>query len=240
MAAATQQQQQQSNMRRAASAFAGSHELAAAAAEMGGGSSSSGPELMGHHSEPSVSQQGSGIPTQPNSSSGMPPPAPYAGAAHTGESRAALCMTSIHVVRLLSCLLISYAAPAFGAHLQRARMAKSWLLLAYCVPGLAAAPFVAMPPPPSSYVCSPYVLGDCAGLSGGSLAVAGASSGGSSYCLSPPSTSPPMSRESSSQGPLSSLATPEALQLRGKSKGRFQVCRRTLGLAASLLKTIMA
>jgi hypothetical protein len=62
-----------------------------------------------------------------------------------------------------------------------------------------------------------------AGLSSGSLAGAGASSGGSSYCLSPPNTSPPMSRESSSQGPLSSLATPEALQLRGKSKGRFQV-----------------
>jgi type II secretory pathway pseudopilin PulG len=90
MAAAAQQQQQQSNMRRAASAFAGSHELAAAAAEMGGGSSSSGPELMSHHSEP-VSQQGSGIPTQPNSSSGMPPPAPYAGAAYTGEGRAAGC-----------------------------------------------------------------------------------------------------------------------------------------------------
>lgn len=57
--------------------------------------------------------------------------------------------------------------------------------------------------------------------------IVGGSSGGSSYCLSPLNGSPPMSRESSSQGPLGSLATtPEAIPLRGKSKGRhgrFQV-----------------
>jgi hypothetical protein len=88
-AAAAQQQQQQQNMRQAASAFAGSHELAAAVAEMGGGgsSSSSGPGLLSHHSEPAsqaVSHQGSGIPGQQAVGSGMPPPAPYAGAAYTG------------------------------------------------------------------------------------------------------------------------------------------------------------
>jgi hypothetical protein len=35
------------------------------------------------HSEP-VSHQNSGIPSQQHSGSGMPPPAPYAGAAYTG------------------------------------------------------------------------------------------------------------------------------------------------------------
>jgi hypothetical protein len=83
-----QQQQQANDMRRAASAFAGSHELAAAAAaaaavEGGNGSSGSGTGLPMSHSEP-VSHQGSGIPSQQHSGSGMPPPAPYAGAAYTG------------------------------------------------------------------------------------------------------------------------------------------------------------
>lgn len=57
--------------------------------------------------------------------------------------------------------------------------------------------------------------------------ITGGTSGGSSYCVSPLNGSPPMSRESSSQGPLGALAgTPEAISLKGKSKGRhgrFQV-----------------
>jgi hypothetical protein len=43
--------------------------------------------LLSHHSEPAsqaVSHQSSGIPGQQSSGSGMPPPAPYAGAAYTG------------------------------------------------------------------------------------------------------------------------------------------------------------
>ncbi len=63
-------------------------------------------------------------------------------------------------------------------------------------------------------------------MPGAAAAAAGGSSSNSHATVpmwSPPSNSPAMSRESSSQGPLSALATPTAAVAKQKKHGRFQV-----------------
>ncbi|KAF6263987.1 hypothetical protein COO60DRAFT_266714 [Scenedesmus sp. NREL 46B-D3] len=72
---------------------------------------------------------------------------------------------------------------------------------------------------------APAAVGSNSGTGLSALSISGS---GSSLSLASGTYngSPPMSRESSSQGPLSSLTTPEAIPLKGKSKGRhgrFQV-----------------